>query len=233
MPLARWKDLCLDAEDPVALGTFWGTILGLEVHHLDDGDVVLRGASPDETIWVNRVPESKTVKHRLHVDVHTRSVDDLVRAGATVLEPASEAGFPWTILADPEGGEFCAFVRDPWEHDAAARPYEFNANTTGYDRAVWMARWWAEVFGTEAEAVPDHGFAWTPLPDGLVWEGIVVAPVPEPKVGKNRVHWDVTTDDVEALVQHGATVLAEPTEATPWHVLADPDGNEFCAFPST
>jgi len=55
--------------------------------------------------------------------------------------------------------------------------------------------------------------------------------VPEPKTTKNRVHVDVTTDDLAALVAHGARVLrAKGDNELPWTVLADPDGNEFCAF---
>lgn len=62
--------------------------------------------------------------------------------------------------------------------------------------------------------------------------------VPEPKAGKNRVHLDVDVasgDDIERLVSLGAIVL-RPLDAVPEEhhvVLADPEGNEFCAFPPT
>jgi hypothetical protein len=56
------------------------------------------------------------------------------------------------------------------------------------------------------------------------------APVPEPKTAKNRIHWDVMTSDVAALVAHGAEVLRRPDDEISWTVLADPEGNEFCAF---
>jgi len=66
--------------------------------------------------------------------------------------------------------------------------------------------------------------------------------VPEAKVVKNRVHLDVSLDSlaaVEALVGLGATVLRRPGEggtdgdggSVRWFVMADPEGNEFCAFP--
>ena len=54
--------------------------------------------------------------------------------------------------------------------------------------------------------------------------------VPEPKTVKNRIHWDVTTPDVQLLVDAGATLLRPRDEEISWSVLADPDGNEFCAF---
>jgi predicted enzyme related to lactoylglutathione lyase len=48
---------------------------------------------------------------------------------------------------------------------------------------------------------------------------------------KNRLHIDVTTDDLDALVARGARVLrAKGDGGLGWTVLADPDGNEFCAF---
>ncbi|KFU82858.1 VOC family protein [Amycolatopsis lurida] len=50
--------------------------------------------------------------------------------------------------------------------------------------------------------------------------------VPESKVVKNRVHLDLTGDDVERLVFLGARVLARPEDGLV--VLADPEGNEFC-----
>lgn len=60
----------------------------------------------------------------------------------------------------------------------------------------------------------------------------VFTPVPEPKTVKNRVHWDVLLDDatVDDLVAAGATVLRRPDDEIDWTVLADPEGNEFCAF---
>jgi hypothetical protein len=55
-------------------------------------------------------------------------------------------------------------------------------------------------------------------------------PVPEPKTVKNRIHWDVTVPGAAPLVEAGAIVLREPDAEISWHVLADPEGNEFCAF---
>ena len=54
--------------------------------------------------------------------------------------------------------------------------------------------------------------------------------MPEPKTAKNRIHLDVTTPDLDALVAVGAVVLRPQDQEIGWTVLADPDGNEFCAF---
>ena len=108
MSLGSYKDLCIDAVHPHVLAAFWAGALGREVELLADGDAVLRGPTPEHTVWINAVPETKVVKHRLHLDVHTCSVADLIAAGATVIDDTT---FPWAVMADPEGGEFCAFTR--------------------------------------------------------------------------------------------------------------------------
>ena len=120
---ATLRDICLDARDPQLVGGFWGALLGREPADAGQGegtsrDVVLREnpASPGPTIWVNGVPEPKTGKLRLHLDVDLRSgeeVSSLLELGATVLsEPGTS---PWWVLADPEGHEFCAFPAVPPE----------------------------------------------------------------------------------------------------------------------
>jgi Glyoxalase-like domain len=105
MAWADFKDLCLDARDPLLLGRFWAAALGLELEALDDGDVVLRGPTPQHTVWVNGVPEPKTVKNRMHLDVYAGSIDELRALGATLVAEQPR----WTVMADPEGNEFCAF----------------------------------------------------------------------------------------------------------------------------
>ena len=69
-----------------------------------------------------------------------------------------------------------------------------------------------------------------PAPGPLMW----IVPVPEPKIVKNRMHFDVI-GDTPALLAAGATLVrpATPTrtdDAIEWDVLADPEGNEFCVF---
>src|SRR5689334_7299021 len=64
MSLARYKDLCIDASDPAALGRFYAAALGLDLHVDDDGDAHLTGPTDRHTVWINGVPEPKTVKNR-------------------------------------------------------------------------------------------------------------------------------------------------------------------------
>ncbi len=104
MAPAAYKDLCLDAVDPLHLGRFWAAVLGLKLADAGEGDAVLRGPSPRHTVWINAVPEPKTVKNRMHLDV-LGDVAEIVARGATVLDEQPR----WTVMADVEGNEFCVF----------------------------------------------------------------------------------------------------------------------------
>ncbi len=219
--LAAYKDLCVDAVDPARLGAFWAATLGLEVDPLDDGDVVLRGPTPQHGVWVNRVPEPVTVKQRVHLDVHAGAVDDVLGLGAAAEDLTS---FRWKVLRDPEGGELCVFER---ETVPAYRLYEIGVDSREHDR---IARWWADLLGGRFVTDVEDDYSSVDAIPGAPFEALVFAPVPEPKTLKNRIHWDVDTDDVGALVAAGATVLRERDAEIGWTVLADPEGNEFCAF---
>jgi hypothetical protein len=224
MALARFQDLCLDVTDERRQGAFWAAALGLTLREGGSDPAVLDGTTPQQRLWLNTVPEPKTAKHRIHLDVDTESVAALEALGATVLVPETPEQ-RWTVMADPEGGEFCAFVRPP-ERLRAYRLYEVVVDCADPER---MARWWGEVLGLPACHDPEHDWWWLESKDGeLPFGDLVFGLVPEPKTAKNRLHWDVQTASVQALVEAGATVLGEQPR---WTVLADPEGNEFCAFP--
>jgi predicted enzyme related to lactoylglutathione lyase len=228
MAVARYKDLCIDSALDERLGRFWASVLGLRFEP-DGAAGTLVGDIPEERVWMNVVPEPKTVKHRVHIDVTAASVDDLVAQGASVLEPAAEYGRAWTVLADPEGGEFCAFVRAP---DTLSRYRLYELVIDAVDPRP-IAAWWADVFGATLEGRDDRDWWWITGIPGLPYLSWDFVPVPEPKTVKNRIHWDVTVDAVDDLVAAGATVLREPDEEISWTVCADPEGNEFCAFASS
>ncbi|MEV4757785.1 VOC family protein [Micromonospora sp. NPDC049559] len=118
-PLARFKDLCLDANDHQRLADWWCETLGYrrkdELEPPADGPrpaewpvpiVDPTGAGP--LIWIIPVPERKTVKNRMHLDV-VGDTDALLRAGATLLRRKG-GDISWDVLADPEGNEFCCFA---------------------------------------------------------------------------------------------------------------------------
>ena len=111
LPLARLRDVCLDANDPAVVGAFWGALLGREVELEADGAFLRPALDGGPGIWVNRVPEPKTAKDRVHLDIDLepgREVADLLALGASVVTAPGDQ--PWWVLADPEGHEFCAFL---------------------------------------------------------------------------------------------------------------------------
>lgn len=224
MALARYKDLCLDVGDARASGEYWATMLGWRLEMHDDGDAHLRDDDGRIRVWLNVVPEPRSVKNRVHIDVNAESVQRAIDAGAVVARELPR----WTVLLDPDGQEHCVFSR---EEPIAKRPYELVWDCAeGPEASHALAVWWSEVVG--GTVVDDErGFSWVQdLPD-CPWDSFDFVGVPEPKTTKNRIHIDVVTDDLDALIAHGATVLRpKGDDGIGWTVLADPVGNEFCAF---
>lgn len=100
--------LCVDCADPAALAEFWATLLGARWVIDGDGD-----ASVFDDGWnldFLKVPEPKTVKNRVHLDVRAHdldaAVDHALALGAT-RAPDVYDGDAWVVLRDPEGNEFC------------------------------------------------------------------------------------------------------------------------------
>ncbi|MDX3058725.1 VOC family protein [Streptomyces sp. NE06-03E] len=83
------------------------------VRHPDDPYDEKSGAGHGRRLLFQRVPEVKTVKNRLHLDVHAApgqrdaEAERLVRLGASTLRTVEEPGGTWHVLLDPEGNEFC------------------------------------------------------------------------------------------------------------------------------
>jgi len=228
-PLARWKDLCIDAGDAARVGEFWGRVLGLRwtAHGDGDGQLDDPGGDKGRRVWVNAVPEPKSVKNRVHIDVRTGSVQPLLDLGASVVTPPPPDHDAWWVLADPEGAEFCASVRP--DFGLSAGWYELVVDCVD---ARAQSRWWADVLG--ANVSPDDGNPWSAVEGiaGFPFDYLVFNPVTEQKTVKNRVHWDVTADGVQPLLDRGATRVTLPHDEVTWTVLADPEGNEFCVFVS-
>ena len=222
MPLATYKDLCIDAVDAEGAARFWAGMLGLTPGPHRDGIWWLDDDAGQAVAWVNPVPEPKTVKNRVHIDINAESLEAALAAGASVVDDTHR----WTVMRDPDGQEFCVFVRDtPIERRLCELGWD---SGPGIDECLAIARWWGEVLG--ARVGQEEGVCWIEVPD-TPFDAICFAPVPEPKTVKNRVHIDVTTHDLDALVAHGARVLRAKGDGGIAHtVLADPDGNEFCAM---
>ncbi len=109
----RFTELCIDARDPAALGRWWAEVLGYEITDEEEDAVELTGPpGSGPTILFIRVPETKTVKNRIHLDVNATDRDRdaelerLLALGARHAD-VGQGERSWVVLADPEGNEFC------------------------------------------------------------------------------------------------------------------------------
>ena len=126
--------ITFDCADPGRLAEFWAAALGYVVQPPPDGfdswPAFLTAIGVPESEWdsrsacvdpegtrprlfFQRVPEPKTAKNRVHLDVNVGTdrvdaeVSRLVEAGATTVREHGELGERWVVMADPEGNEFC------------------------------------------------------------------------------------------------------------------------------
>jgi predicted enzyme related to lactoylglutathione lyase len=115
---SRIAVIAIDALDPHLVAEFWAAVLGWQIVGEDAGVVSIapaHGAWP--TIDVAKVPEHKGVKNRLHLDLRAdgttaeEEVRRLMAIGARPTEAGQPADASWTVLADPEGNEFCILSR--------------------------------------------------------------------------------------------------------------------------
>ena len=120
--------LTIDCRDPLLLADFWCSALG---HRREDADeegalIVPADDGSGWTLLFLVVPEGKSVKNRLHLDLSppdtmAAEVDRLVAADASVQGRVEEGESFWTVMLDPEGNEFCV-LRGPGDDPPRARP---------------------------------------------------------------------------------------------------------------
>jgi predicted enzyme related to lactoylglutathione lyase len=104
----------LDCLQPERLAQFWANALRYRQAPSSGPYVVLvPDAQPGPDLVLQRVPEPKVGKNRMHLDLRVATLEPelarLAALGAEVLtpEPIDEDGFYWVVMADPEGNEFC------------------------------------------------------------------------------------------------------------------------------
>ncbi|MEU7994981.1 VOC family protein [Micromonospora sp. NPDC049060] len=238
----RLVQINMKARDDSALGGFWAEVLGWGVSSEGPG---VTNLEPEGFVYPDPVAvcidlivssEPKTVKNRVHVDLATTSaahqaevVARLKELGATPAD-VGQGDVPWTVLADPEGNEFCVLDPRPLHRDTG--PIAAVVVDCADPRA--MARFWGEAMDWALHEVTDH--------EAVLRSAKGVGPylrflrTPDVKTGWNRVHLDVRPypgDDLEAeaarLRNLGATAV-DLDRDVPWTVLADPEGNEFCVL---
>lgn len=112
----------VDTTDLARAERFWSTLLQLEAVHRAHPYVYLsRICDGGPYLALQQVPEAKTVKNRLHVDVRVNdraaASEQIAALGGRVIGDHQEGDFPaWTVVADPDGNEFCIY-----QPSAAAR----------------------------------------------------------------------------------------------------------------
>ena len=113
----RWQCVCVDSAEPRAIAPFWAQVLGWRTTYDTPDEVVLEppegspedGVAPD--ILFLRVPEPKTVKNRLHIDLRpddqAAEVARIEALGGRRVSVGQGDDVSWVVLADPDGNEFC------------------------------------------------------------------------------------------------------------------------------
>ncbi|WP_020122982.1 VOC family protein [Streptomyces canus] len=234
----------IKAVDALAVGLFWAEALGWTAYR--PGVTTYVGPAgglvwPDPValgIDVVPFPEPKSAtKNRVHLDLATTSaahqaelVARLEAAGARPVD-VGQGDVPWTVLADPEGNEFC--VLEPREVYRDTGPIAAVVVDCVDPRA--MARFWGaatdwtphEVTGDQAVLRSAEGGG--PYLEFLRTPGVKTVP--------DRVHLDLLPypgDDKAAEVDRlralGATDLDLGQGDVPWTCLSDPESHEFCVL---
>jgi predicted enzyme related to lactoylglutathione lyase len=121
----RIASVTFDCADALTLGQFWSAALGRQLDENASSVFATIGfagrrdtvgwsqVEPDtDPTWMfTKVPETKTAKNRMHLDLMApdpeAEVDRLVELGATKVADTNEYGYTWTVMTDPEGNEFC------------------------------------------------------------------------------------------------------------------------------
>jgi Glyoxalase-like domain len=228
--------LCFDANDPVRLAHFWAEALRWEVAEETDDEIGL--VPTDDTrfrILFLPVPDGKTGKNRIHLDLTTTSIEDqqetvgtLIELGARHIDVGQDPDDAHVVLADPEGNELCVIEPD---NSFLADCGRLGSITCDGSRAVGY--FWSEALGWPMVWDQDEETA-IRAPD-RTGPFITWGPPLVPKVTKNRLHLDIAPHEqgerraeLDRLISCGATRIDIGQGDVDWVVMADPDGNEFC-----
>jgi predicted enzyme related to lactoylglutathione lyase len=238
--------ITIDCADATKMATFWAA--SIEGYSVDPSGIFLR-SDTQPMIFLQQVPEPKSVKNRVHLELvaadRAAQTERLISLGATKVQDYDETGRQWTVLRDPDGQEFC--LQQGKRESDRPRLVEvvFDSHQSGR-----TARFWASALDSYAvRPYDDEEIAKLKLQgiDDVIDDPMVAVDsdgdrpnptvffqtVPEPKVTKNRIHIDLSAQDIDAegsrLTEMGATVSRDVSDGSMrWVVTSDPEGNEFC-----
>ena len=235
---SRLISLCVDANDPLGLARFWAVALGWEI--ADESDEEVRLLPTDGTgfkLLFLPVPEAKSEKNRIHLDLTTRSLEDqaetvatLIDLGGRHIDVGQTVDDAHVVLADPEGNELC--IIEPTNNFLATCDRLGSITCDGSPQAGYF---WSDALGWPLVWDQDEETA-IRSPEGtgpfITWGPPVV-----PKRVKNRLHLDIAPPlgvdqqaEVQRLTSLGARAIDIGQGDVSWVVMADPDGNEFCVL---
>jgi len=115
--VGRVTSVMHDTTDLDAVVEFWAEFLGLEVEYRDANYCFLSSLSDGGPhLAFQRVAEEKTVKNRLHLDIQVEdraaaAARVVAKGGRVIAEHDHPGGHSWTVLADPQGNEFCVYEK--------------------------------------------------------------------------------------------------------------------------
>ena len=114
--IGRVSFATIDATDPDRLAAFWGEVLGTEVAETsDEGRFVFLAEANGHILSFQRVPEPKSAKNRVHLDLRVEGLQEatdavLALGGSWDENERTLDDARWRTLKDPEGNEFDIFV---------------------------------------------------------------------------------------------------------------------------
>jgi len=116
---SRLDTIAIDCRDVSVLADFWTQVLGWQVLEREGDEYLAIGPADGSSPGIDliAVPEEKTVKNRLHLDLRadgSSTEDEIARVeslGARRVDVGQDPSVTWTVLADPEGNEFCILGR--------------------------------------------------------------------------------------------------------------------------
>ena len=229
--------LTIDTRDVEKLTSFWEQALpnSKRVYEdKDEGEIVLRSPYGLRLLFL-KVPDDKVVKNRLHLDLipddRDAEVARLEGLGATRANVGQSDDVSWVVMADPQGNEFCVLSARPKEgHVGGLKIGQVNVDSRDVEK---LASFWEQALPGSERVYEGEGGIDVQTPEGWV---LAFFPVPDDKVVKNRLHFDLLPDDRDAEVARlegmGATRvdIGQNKDDITWVVLADPEGNEFCVL---
>ena len=233
MSHSRLHAIVFDAVDPDALAAFWRDLLGFTPY--DDSRFLRPNDATGFEVHFLHTDLPRWGPNQMHFDLRSESKEHMAetieRATSRGARPIYIGQTPeegHEVFLDPEGNEFCVLA--PADGGFLAGCPFLGAVAADGTREVgefWAAALDRPLVWDEGEETAIQATDGGPK---INWGG---SPV-NPKLGKNRLHFDLLPDDQAAEVKRleglGARRIDIGQGDVEWVVMADPDGNEFCVL---